>query len=134
MYVAKVASTGLRSPEVARRLGIDGADVYRLLFAGELEGGPGADGLVYLSEASVEAYLEQHGFGNVSNNLSNEPRRTGPDDAGRTLDGEAPDLHQHGRRRTHPDGRNPDSSAHNPKVAGSNPAPATREDDEGPGQ
>lgn len=81
--VVKVAGTGLRSPEVARRLGIDGADVYRLLFAGELEGGPGADGLVYMSEASVQAYLGRHGFGNVSNNLSNEPRRTGPDDVGR---------------------------------------------------
>jgi len=108
--VVEVASGGLRSPEVARRLGIDGADVYRLLFAGELEGGPGVDGLVYMSEASVEAYLERHGFGNVSNNLSNEPRRTGPDDAGRTGAEQPSDLHEHGRRRTHPDGPNPDSS------------------------
>jgi len=100
----------LRSPEVARRLGIDGPDVYRLLFAGELEGGPGSDGLVYISEASIEAYLERVGFGNVSNNLSNEPRRTGPDDAGRTGTEQASDLHQHGRRRTHPDERHPDPS------------------------
>jgi len=101
--VVEVASGGLRSPEVARRLGIDGADVYRLLFAGELEGGPGVDGLVYMSEASVEAYLERHGFGNVSNNLSNEPRRTGPDVAGRRGVDKPADLHQRGRRRTHPD-------------------------------
>ena len=49
--MVEVVSTGLRSPGVARRLGIDGADVYRLLFAGELDGGPGPDGLVYISEA-----------------------------------------------------------------------------------
>lgn len=46
---------------------------------------------------------------NSSNNLSNEPRRTGPDNAGGSGDDEAPDLHQHGRRRTHPDRRHPDS-------------------------
>ena len=80
--MVELTKAGLRSPEVALRLGIDGADVYRLLFAGELDGGPGSDGLVYISEGSVEAYLERHGFGNTSNNLSNEPRRTGPDDAG----------------------------------------------------
>jgi len=100
----------LRSPEVARRLGIDGPDVYRLIFAGELDGQPDADGIVYVSEASVEAYLDAHGAGNVSNNLSNEPRRTGPDDAGRADAEHAADLHQHGRRRTHPDGADPDSS------------------------
>lgn len=107
--MVEVASGGLRSPEVARRLGIAGADVYRLLFAGELDGGPGADGLVYISEASVEGYLERHGFGNVSNNLSNEPRRTGPDDAGQTDPETDADLHQHGRRRTRADRRHPDS-------------------------
>ena len=101
---------GVRSPEAAERLGLRGRDVYKLLFAGELDGGPGRDGMVYFDEASLEAYLERHGFGNVSNNLSNEPRRTGPDDAGRRgADGSA-DLHQHGRRRTRPDERNPGSS------------------------
>lgn len=107
--MVKVASTGLRSPDAARRLGIDGPDVYRLLFAGELDGGPGVDGLVYISEVSVETYLERHGFGNVSNNLSNEPRRTDPDDAGRTDPGTAADLHQHGRRRTRSDRQDPGS-------------------------
>lgn len=55
--------------------------------------------------------LREDGFldANVSNNLSNEPRRTGPDDGGRTDADKAPDLHQHGRRRTKPDRRHPDS-------------------------
>ncbi len=46
----------------------------------------------------------------VSNSLSNEPRRTGPDDAGRADAESGRDLHQHGRRRTRPDRRNPGSS------------------------
>jgi hypothetical protein len=71
--VAEVTTGGLRSTEVASRLGLDGADVYRLLFAGELDGGPGTHGLVYFNEASVDAYLSRYGFGNLSNNLSNEP-------------------------------------------------------------
>lgn len=55
--------------------------------------------------------LRKDGFldENVSNNLSNEPRRTGPDDAGRSTVDEAADLHEHGRRRMTPDGRHPDS-------------------------
>ncbi len=57
---------GVRSTEAARRLGIDGADAYRLLFAGVLDGGPGRDGMVYFDEASIEAYLEHHGFGVVA--------------------------------------------------------------------
>lgn len=53
----------LRSPEVARRLGISGEDVYQLVFSGELDGRPDADGIVYVSESSVEAYLQAHGRG-----------------------------------------------------------------------
>lgn len=34
------ADTLLTVPEVARRLGIDGGDVYRLIFSGRLAGGP----------------------------------------------------------------------------------------------
>ena len=45
----------------------------------------------------------------VSNNLSNEPRRTGTDDAGRRGVDKAADLHERGRRRTKPDARHPDS-------------------------
>ena len=47
----------LRTPEVARRLGITGREVYELIFSGELPGGPGADGLVYVDASDVEAYL-----------------------------------------------------------------------------
>lgn len=57
---------GVRSPEAARRLGIDGADAYRMLFEGELDGGPGRDGMVYFDEASIGAYLERHGYGVVA--------------------------------------------------------------------
>jgi hypothetical protein len=54
---------------------------------------------------AVEHELERQGRRSVSNNVSNEPRRTGPDDAGRGSVDEASDLHQRGRRRTKPDGR-----------------------------
>lgn len=45
-----------------------------MLFAGELDGGPDRDGLVYFDEASIDRYLERHGFGVVaetSNGFSN---------------------------------------------------------------
>lgn len=86
----KLATAGVRSPEAARRLGIDGADVYRLLFAGELEGGPARDGLVYFDEASLAAYVERYGFGHVASTVSSTVRdetehhttgRTGTSDA-----------------------------------------------------
>lgn len=70
----RLMDSGIRSPEAAKRLGIDGADAYRMLFDGELDGGPGRDGLVYFDEASIERYLERHGFGVVaetSNGSSN---------------------------------------------------------------
>jgi hypothetical protein len=74
--------SGIRSPEAAKRLGIDGADAYRMLFDGELDGGPGRDGLVYFDEASIERYLERHGFGVVaetSNGTSNGSDETAGD-------------------------------------------------------
>lgn len=37
-----------------------------MLFAGELDGGPGRDGMVYFDDASIDAYLERHGFGVVA--------------------------------------------------------------------
>lgn len=70
----RLMDSGIRSPEAANRLGIDGADAYRMLFDGELDGGPGRDGLVYFDEASIERYLARHGFGVVaetSNGTSN---------------------------------------------------------------
>ena len=59
---------------------------------------------------AVEHELERQGRGNVSNNLSNEPRRTSPDNAGRRGVDKAADVHQRGRRRTKPDGRGPGKS------------------------
>ena len=51
-----VAPHRLTVPEVARRLGIPGADVYQLIFAGELEGGPNRDGAVNVSAEALAAY------------------------------------------------------------------------------
>ena len=101
---------GVRSPEAAKRLGVRGRDVYALLFAGELDGGPGRDGMVYFDEKSIDAYLERYGFGNLSNNLSNEPRRTGTNDAARSAAESVADLDEGapGRTRHHP--RKPGSS------------------------
>lgn len=54
----------LRIPEVARRLGIDGTQVYALIERGELEAGKGRDGLVYVPEDALRSY--QAGRGNRS--------------------------------------------------------------------
>ncbi len=64
--VTKLTDGGLRSPDAARRLGIRGRDVYRMLFDGELDGGPGRDGMVYFDEASIDAYLDRHGYGVIA--------------------------------------------------------------------
>lgn len=48
----------LTVPQAARRLGLPGEEVYRLVFDGHLEGGPGRDGAVYVSATSVESYLQ----------------------------------------------------------------------------
>jgi hypothetical protein len=45
------------TPEAARRLGIRPSDVYRLVFAGELDGRPDADGVVRISERVIAEYL-----------------------------------------------------------------------------
>jgi len=62
----RLMDEGIRSPEAAERLGIRGRDVYMMLFAGELDGGPDRDGLVYFDEASIDRYLERHGHGVVA--------------------------------------------------------------------
>lgn len=59
MSMSKTERT-LGSTDVAARLGISGAEVYRLIFAGELDGYPDAEGIVRVSEASVEQYLQSH--------------------------------------------------------------------------
>lgn len=50
--------------------------------------------------ATVASLVEVPESAYVSNSLSNEPRRTGPDGAGREAAGNVADLHEHGRRRT----------------------------------
>ena len=78
----RLMKDGIRSPEAAERLGIRGRDVYMMLFDGELDGGPGRDGLVYFDEASIERYLERHGYGVVaetSNGSSNGSNETAGD-------------------------------------------------------
>lgn len=49
----------LRVPEVARTLGIDGTEVYRLIEQGELQAGKGQDGLVYVPEGALREYEER---------------------------------------------------------------------------
>lgn len=54
-----MAETQLRVPEVARALGIDGAEVYGLIDRGELSAGKGSDGLVYVSTDALRDYEER---------------------------------------------------------------------------
>jgi hypothetical protein len=101
--MAKLATSGVRSTEAARRLGIDGADVYRMLFAGELAGGPGRDGLVYFDEASIDAYVERHGFGVVaqpSTGSSTGSTGTSPDEVTRVNTSKSPKPRSHAPRGT----------------------------------
>lgn len=56
----------LTVPEAARRLGLAGGDVYRLIFDRALSGGPSHDGAVYVSAASVDAYLTKHPTGQAN--------------------------------------------------------------------
>lgn len=51
-----VAEDSLRVPEVAERLGVGYADVYRLLRTGVLYGRPDRIGDMRVSKSSVEAY------------------------------------------------------------------------------
>jgi hypothetical protein len=103
--VTSLMPGGIRSTEAAKRLGIDGADAYRLLFAGVLDGGPGRDGVVYFDEASIEAYLERHGFGVVAE-PSTGSAGTGDHRPTRSdiPDSEKPRPAQDGTRRHRPSG------------------------------
>ena len=55
-----MSDEALRVPEVARRLGIDGTEVYDLIFRGELAAGKGADGLVYVRASALDDYVRRH--------------------------------------------------------------------------
>ena len=52
----RMTDQALRVPEVARRLEMDGPDVYELILQGELTAGKGKDGLVYVRESALEDY------------------------------------------------------------------------------
>ena len=47
----------VRVPEAARRLGLDGAEVYRLIASGEGAAGEGADRLVYVLPHAIARYV-----------------------------------------------------------------------------
>lgn len=49
----------LRPPEVARRLAVEGTEVYRLIETGELYAGKGRDGLVYVPEEALRDYEQR---------------------------------------------------------------------------
>lgn len=63
--MASTETRGLRSHEVAQLLGLSGEAVYRLIFAGELDGGPDREGIVHVTPASVDTYLREHGRGSI---------------------------------------------------------------------
>ena len=46
----------LTTTEAARRLGLRPQDIYRLVFAGELEGHPDDDGVVRIDEHAIAGY------------------------------------------------------------------------------
>ncbi len=50
----------VRTPEAGRRLGIDTRDVYDLIFSGELDGKPDAEGLVVIAASEIERYRLAH--------------------------------------------------------------------------
>ncbi len=60
--------------------------------------------------AAIASLVEVPEAAYVSNNLSNEPRRTEPDDGGRASAETPADLHRHGRRRTRADPSGPRTS------------------------
>jgi hypothetical protein len=56
-----VTSERLTVPETARRLGIAGEEVYRMIFSGEIDGSPDPDdGGVYVQVPTIEAYEKEH--------------------------------------------------------------------------
>lgn len=56
-YGSTVREDAVRVPEAARRLTLDGVEVYRLLETGQLAAGRGPDGLVYVRTEAITAYL-----------------------------------------------------------------------------
>jgi hypothetical protein len=50
----------LTTPEAGRMLGIEPEDIYRLIFAGELDGKPDRTGQVKITASEVERYRSAH--------------------------------------------------------------------------
>jgi hypothetical protein len=67
--MAHAEDRGLRSPEVAQLLGVSAEEVYRLIFAGELDGRPDEDGMVRVTRVSVDVYLREHGRGSMTSRV-----------------------------------------------------------------
>lgn len=109
--MASPTDAKLRSPEAAKRLGISGRDVYRLIFAGELDGRPDADGIVFINEASVDAYLERHGFGNVAGSSTGSAGTSSDEDTRRAT----PDA----RKRSAETPNDTDGNGPTPRSSGS---------------
>ena len=57
-----VVDDRLTIPEVARRLGLPGPDVYQLIFSGQLEGGPDQDGAVHVTSEALATYQRKAGL------------------------------------------------------------------------
>jgi hypothetical protein len=58
--LVNVTDQMLRVPEVARRLGLDGAAVYLLIADGQLAAGKGDNGMVYVTTKALEDYKRRH--------------------------------------------------------------------------
>lgn len=56
----QMTDRALRVPEVARRLAMEGPDVYELILRGDLSAGKGQDGLVYVRESALADYQRKH--------------------------------------------------------------------------
>ena len=56
-----MTSERLTVPEVARRLGIPGPEVYELIFTGNLDGTPESDGGVTVSAEEVAEFARRLG-------------------------------------------------------------------------
>jgi hypothetical protein len=55
-----MAEEMVRTPEAGRRLGIDTREVYDLIFSGQLDGKPNAEGLVVIAASEIERYRLAH--------------------------------------------------------------------------
>ena len=50
----------VRTPEAGRRLGVTTREVYDLIFSGQLDGKPNAEGLVVIAASEIERYCLAH--------------------------------------------------------------------------